>query len=751
MMQPDISQNPVISAYADPFEHLADELQWLDRVIQLEVAKLRSRTQPFQQLAVNQQVYISHEEVDWLLSEAALPHLDSSELDSLKHEIVQLRQLIQARVTASLNEGVFLPLIQLAHMFRLSPFEMQTVVICLAPELNHKYDRLYAYLQDDITRKKPSVDLVLTLLCESGGDRSNLDQSVRWRARSYFSDAAPLFRANILQIIDDPQSPSGVSDLRRFLRLDGRILNYVLGHHQIDGRLAHLVTLHQPQQNLDAVWVTSSSKNQLANLLERHCSPHASNRRQMVVYLQGAAGIGKRELALGACAQLHCSLLECDLAMLLVQESEAENLLRSMFREGLLTQAALYFTHLDTLVEDEPKARVILKLLARVMAEYGWLAFLAGEKPWQPQDLFESIVFQVIPISLPDLTLRSAIWQQLLETHLPSADVTWAAQLANQFRLTPRQIRSALAGAIDQCSLIDGQPHLDLADLYAACRNQATHKLGELAVKIEPHYSWQDLILTEDKLAQLQEICSQSRYRYRVFEEWGFDRKLAHGKGLSALFSGPPGTGKTMAAEVIAHELQVDLYKIDLSGVVSKYIGETEKNLSRIFQEAETSNAILFFDEADALFGKRTEVSDAHDRYANIETSYLLQKMEEYEGIVILATNLRENMDDALTRRLRFLVEFSFPDDLSRQLIWQAHFPPEAPLSEELDYEFLARKFQVAGGNIKNIVLNAAFYAAEAGDVIGMEHIIRGARREFEKIGKLWSELNALPVSSRQR
>jgi SpoVK/Ycf46/Vps4 family AAA+-type ATPase len=186
----------------------------------------------------------------------------------------------------------------------------------------------------------------------------------------------------------------------------------------------------------------------------------------------------------------------------------------------------------------------------------------------------------------------------------------------------------------------------------------------------------------------------------------------------------------------------LDLYKVDLSGVVSKYIGETEKNLSKIFKEAETSNAILFFDEADALFGKRTEVSDAHDRYANIETSYLLQKMEEYEGVVILATNLRENMDEAFTRRIRFIVEFPFPDVASRLRIWSTHFPKEAPLSDEIDYQFLSKQFQVAGGNIKNIVLNSAFLAAQDGGTIDMEHILRGAKREFEKIGKLWNESN---------
>ena len=285
-------------------------------------------------------------------------------------------------------------------------------------------------------------------------------------------------------------------------------------------------------------------------------------------------------------------------------------------------------------------------------------------------------------------------------------------------------------------------------ELYAACRNQSHHKLAELAVKIAPHYTWDDLVLPEEKAAQLKELCDQVVHRQRVYGDWGFARKFAHGRGISALFAGPSGTGKTMAAEVIAHELQLDLYKIDLSGVVNKYIGETEKNLAKIFHEAEASNAILFFDEADALFGKRTKISDAHDRYANIETSYLLQRMEAYDGIVILATNLRENMDEAFTRRIKFIVDFPFPDVASRKLIWQTHFPRETPVSTDLDYDWLAQQFQITGGNIKNIVLGAAFCAAANGGTINMMHVLHGARREFEKIGKSWID-HSVPQGQR--
>ena len=349
---------------------------------------------------------------------------------------------------------------------------------------------------------------------------------------------------------------------------------------------------------------------------------------------------------------------------------------------------------------------------------------------------------------MPDTPMRQAAWERALERFTPGAERAWTGPLASQFRLTPGQIHDAVAWAEQRHAMQGGQQAITLAELYAACRSQSHHKLGDLAIKVEPHYGWDDLVLPAEKLEQLTEICSQMAHRSRVFGEWGFQRKLSHGRGLSALFGGPSGTGKTMAAEVMAHALQLDLYKIDLSGVVSKYIGETEKNLARVFQEAESSNAILFFDEADALFGKRTKISDAHDRYANIETSYLLQRMEAYEGMVILATNLRENMDEAFTRRIKFIIDFPFPDVASRKLIWQTHFPRQTPVSTDLDYDWLAQQFQITGGNIKNIVLGAAFCAAANGGTINMMHVLHGARREFEKIGKSWID-HSVPQGQR--
>jgi SpoVK/Ycf46/Vps4 family AAA+-type ATPase len=289
---------------------------------------------------------------------------------------------------------------------------------------------------------------------------------------------------------------------------------------------------------------------------------------------------------------------------------------------------------------------------------------------------------------------------------------------------------------------------LTLEDFMAGARTSSTSRLASLAHKITPRYGWEDIILPEDQVALLHEIVSTVRGRATVLDEWGVGRKLASSRGITALFAGPPGTGKTMAAEIIAGELELDLYKIDLSVIVSKYIGETEKNLEQIFTEAASSNAILFFDEADALFGKRSEVRDSHDRYANIEISYLLQRMEAYDGITILATNLRANLDEAFTRRLQFSVEFPFPEEADRLRIWKALFPANMPRASDFDLASLAQRFKLAGGSIRNILMSAAYLAASDGCCVTMEHLLHSARRELQKMGRLTEESARYPEGS---
>ena len=723
-----------VAYYRNHSEHLADELLKLDLVIRQRVTEFRLRLATTPKVTTSQQMYISHDEVDLLLQEDGFKEPEVPELIDLRNRVELLRQKIIAKIRESFEQRIFLPIPQLARTFSLSSLEIDALVICLAPEIDRRYDRLYAYLQDDITRKKPSIDLVLTLLCETN--------SGRWKARTLFSEHAQLIRAELLRYADDPQSPSGSSDLARFLKLDGRILNYLLGISTIDERLIGIAKLYAPLPSMDQILVDPIIKAQFVSLVRNHFSDQRIDRRKVALHLRGPYGVGKLEIARGVCREIGSPVLCVDMEAVQEHEMGLDTLLRIAFREGLLQQSALFLDHVDSFIKEEGKTRVFGKKLANLIAEYGWLTFLSGESARFPEELFKEMVFHAVDLPVPDLVLREKAWEKSLGKLMADGGTIWSEQLASQFLLTPGQIDDALNFVTTRQAMNEGQKEITLAELSAACRQQSNHKLGELTVRIKPNCLWEDIILPEDKIAQLREICTQVKHRYRVLSEWGFGRRLTRGKGVSALFSGPPGTGKTMAAEVIASELQLDLYKIDLSRVVSKYIGETEKNLAKIFHEAETSNAILFFDEADALFGKRTEVSDAHDRYANIETSYLLQKMEEHEGVVILATNLRGNMDDAFTRRIRFVVEFPFPDAESRLRIWKTHFPREAPVSENVDYELLSKQFQVAGGNIRNIVLNAAFFAAENGGVIKMEHLLRGTRREFEKIGKLWNEKN---------
>jgi SpoVK/Ycf46/Vps4 family AAA+-type ATPase len=341
---------------------------------------------------------------------------------------------------------------------------------------------------------------------------------------------------------------------------------------------------------------------------------------------------------------------------------------------------------------------------------------------------------------VPGAQERLVIWRAALagETARVPAPVPDVTDLASTFRLSGGQIRDAVATARNLARLRDpAQPEVTLADLNAACRLHSNRKLAELAVKISPRYGWDDIVLPADQAAQLLEIYDQARHHALVYDTWGFGAKLATGRGLSILFAGPPGTGKTMAAEVLAAALGLDLYKIDLSTVVSKYIGETEKNLARIFDEAATSNAILFFDEADALFGKRTQVRDAHDRYANVEISYLLQKMDEYEGVVVLATNMRKNMDEAFVRRLHAIIDFPVPGVADRRRIWERIWPAATPRDSGLDLDILAQRIEVAGGSIRNIALAGAFLAAADGSAVTMTHVLRAARREYQKMGKV--------------
>jgi SpoVK/Ycf46/Vps4 family AAA+-type ATPase len=683
---------------------LFSEFRRIDVLIQQQVQRTRQQHQPEEQF---QGLVISEREVDELLSRPPgsnpFAHPDNAAARD------------KPETSAGADDS---RLSRLARLFGLTAFDLDCLLIALAPELDARYERLYGYLQDDITKRWPSVDLLLNLLCPSW--------ETKMAARERFQSAAPLVRYRLIDLFEEPSHPHPTA-LGKHVKSDERVTSFLLGSDEPDARLQPYLKSVDSKVEIASLVVPRELRSRIAQL--------AHHRRQSdaVVFLRGGHGSGKKALAAALCRELDVRLLAIDLRhMAACSESEWRSLIALAMREATLQPAALYLSGFDALVCDE-KEFFRTSLLRELDTRAGW-SFLAAENPWRPAgELTRPLLIHIdVPRSLH--SERVQIW----ERSLAKTDGLDFTELASKFRFTPGQIREASTTARNLAYRRDpAKGTVEPADVYEACRLHSNRKLSDLAKRIEPHYAWGDIILPADRVMQLREICNCVKYRGVVYEEWGFDRKLSLGKGLHILFSGPPGTGKTMAAEIIAKELELDLYKIDLSSMVSKYIGETEKNLARVFQEAETSNAILFFDEADALFGKRSEVRDSHDRYANIEVGYLLQRMEEYEGVVILATNFRRNMDEAFVRRIHFTVEFPFPNEADRRQIWETIWPKETPRKPDLDLEYISRRFEIAGGNIRNIALGAAFLAADNGGAVNMQHLLHATRREYQKMGKV--------------
>jgi len=361
----------------------------------------------------------------------------------------------------------------------------------------------------------------------------------------------------------------------------------------------------------------------------------------------------------------------------------------------------------------------------------------------EPRDRWPDLLGQrravLIDLQMRDGDLRETAWRRALDGAAATASSGAVRALADRFTMTPGQMRHVVNAALDSRFITTGDGgSLHDEALFAAAREDLDRPLARLAVQVRTdRFTWDDLVLPASTTRQVRGVAAAVRGRRTVYETWGMQTRVASGLGVKALFAGGPGTGKTMSAAVVARDLGLDLYKIDLSAVVSKYIGETEKNLDRIFAAARGSNAILFFDEADALFGKRSQVTDAHDRYANIEVSYLLQALEEHDGVVILASNARKHIDEAFARRLHYIVEYPLPDETLRERLWRGIYPAAAPLGDDVDLRFLARQFAITGGDIRNVALDAAFLAAADGHVITMRHLIDAMARQSIKEGRI--------------
>jgi len=741
-----------VVGYKNSLEHIQEELQRLACLIHFQILKFRERGRGGSGSDHLGGLCIQDDEIDAILSEVsqAAPVPSSQEEDPaysrpLLDAYVTRTARISDRKAASAQEGTVLALERLKALFRLSAFDVDALLVFLAPEIDLRYEKLYAYLQDDVTQRRLSVACVLNLLCPSFEARLN--------ARQRFTPVAPLMWHALLTPI--PELPGqAASLLAHSMKVDERIVQELLGVGLPDPRLLPLLRWEASHVPWERLVLSEEVKGRLEKMMGWLVAQRASLQggqgrpEGTILYFHGAAGAGKQTVAGAVCQRLGLRLLVMDVERLLHGEIPFPTAVRLIFREVLLQQAALYVDHFDLLLVEEGKVRLLRKTFLEEMGHLTGLLFLSGREDWMPEAPFTQNVFIRMAFPVPTETVRQSLWRAALDgSCVPSLDVE---ALANRFCMGAGQIHHVVAAAKDLALGRDfASGPIGADDLQSACKAYFHQQVSALVTLVQPGRRWDEMVLPKTQMDQLRGMVSWVKYRNLVYKEWGFERRLSLGKGLNALFSGPSGTGKTMAAEVVAGELGLDLYKIDLSMIVSKYIGETEKNLGRVFQEARDSRAILFFDEADAIFGKRSEVKEAHDRYANIEIGYLLQKMEEHDGVVVLATNLSKNMDEAFLRRIQFTIEFPHPDAENRRRIWEGMLPDALPLASDVDLGFLAQSLRLTGGHIRNVVMAGAFLAAANGKVVTMMHLMQAARQEYQKMGWLCTKADFGPYHSR--
>jgi hypothetical protein len=586
----------------------------------------------------------------------------------------------------------------LCAQLKLSPFERHLLLLTLGAELDSSFTSLYARAHNQPDGAYPAFSLGFAAFPAS-----------HWSA---ISPQGPLRYWRLIEI------GPGRTLLNSPLKVDERVLHYLTGIKCTDERLFGLI-----QINKEVEEPTESHQPIVLNILQRLVG--VTDASQISFQITGNDSAGQRTVAQSICQTLGVRLVELNWKYLPTAGPEFDILVRLCEREAALTRSfyLLDCSHSNSIDELLPLIRFAETLQTAVIIT--------------TRDAFkiERRHFDRIIVNKPDVAERKSIWRQVLgdatETlngHIDS--------VSTQFAMTSSEIRSA---AQEYQRLIKAGNLSDAGKvLWDACRHQCSYRLDELAQRVQPVARWKDLVLPESHILTLRQLVAHVRQRARVYDDWGFGNMSQRGLGISALFTGSSGTGKTMSAEVVANELNLDLYRIDLSSLVSKYIGETEKNLRRVFDAAEDGGSILLFDEADALFGKRSEVKDSHDRYANIETSYLLQRIETYRGLVILTSNFKQSIDSAFLRRLRFIVHFPFPDFKQRTEIWQRVFPSTLP-TDNLVWEKLA-KLSLPGGAIRNLALNAAFLAADEEQPVTMSHLLAAAQSEYDKLEKSLSQ-----------
>ncbi|PMS11830.1 ATP-binding protein [Trinickia caryophylli] len=657
---------------------------------------------------------------------------------------------IVARMAATLESQIFIGWVHVAAMFRLGARDQHLLVLALLSETDPLFQARLSRRAALSEAERPSADhlpvtaegVPLAAAAKALGD-----------VRPNLMPDAPLQRYCLIEA-----SGANVAAMAGSYRLAQPVLAYLVGlaapQLHLDGTLLADVVADGP---LDEHLVDERLKHQLRRFVENG-ELQSMHKCTFMLRFEGADDAMMESLCAASFDSLGYTTARLD-ARDIRRSYDAANgrraglmkLLRVLCRDAVLCNQLLLLTHAQCLAESggrepqaarDPQADLLDDVFGLLFETQRYVGVVNGPARALAQCAHRFVSHEVVPITLrveaPDAHLRRSAWLKYAERVDLVLDEGLLERLVDGYRFTEERIAIILKEVVSHRWLVDSERDLSNR-LVDACRAEAEASQLGIAQEIKRAHRLTDIVAPSDTIDQLNELLSHMKYRRQVVDEWGFAGKHAGSCNLSALFHGPSGTGKTMGAAVIANELQMSLYRVDLASVMSKYIGETEQHLSQLFEWAEGRNVVLFFDEAEALFGKRTETKDAHDRYANLQIGYLLQRIETHPGLVILATNLMPNIDKAFLRRFRFLIEFPFPSAEQREALWRQSFPGGVPLASDVDFELLAHRAALAGGSIHNVVLSAAFRAAAEGTPVQMHHVVRSLEREYEKIGKLFS------------
>ena len=728
--------------YRDSVVHLADEIRALKLLIALRIQELKHN----QEISHSDYrgMFLHDQEVKVFLgenSDASLTPEEASAVISVSRErYVQISRDLVEKVQRSLDAGVYLSIPILMHRFGLHPMELKVLLLAVAIDLDQNFKRVFAYVQNNVYKENPSVELVTRLLAFSPEERL--------LCRRLFSPDGNLRRHTLIEFRNAQQMHNPL--LSEEYGVPRSVTNFILGSVWMEDDTRYFAQISVPEKDDLEVYLPEGLNNKLEHVLELYPELEAERpiaigggstvRNGAVFFFTGPRDSGQLNVANSIAFRLNKRMIEADIRKYCFYPERSSRHLRSLFRDARLFNAGLHLKSVDVL--QAPENYFDRDELLGLIREHNGLLFISSEKPIDlDNDIPQKLGFKA-HFDVPMTQVRDRIWQTLHDQNpaLFAPDINLHF-ISRYHPIGVGSIHNAIRSAIDHVLTEKGSGDaLSTDDLQAGCRAQMNRRLAYLATYVKPTMSWEDLILPDETKSVLREIVAFGRLRQTAYTDWGFEKRLALGKGLGCLFSGPPGTGKTMAAGIIGRELDREIYKVNLATVVSKYIGETEKNLERVFNEARESNSILLFDEADSLFSKRTsDVKSSTDRYANLEVNYLLQKVEEFEGICILTTNLQAGIDKAFIRRLNFRVIFPFPEETYRAKLWENILPTSTPQDAHLDFRYLAHKFpKLSGGNIKNAVLRGAILALAEDSPVGTRHLDLAGTKECREIGALW-------------